>query len=100
MSFWKCGFFASFFRVLYLIRVRRESEDKLWWVPSKKGVFAVRSFYCVLVWIDGSHFPWKIWRTKVPLGVVSFAWSVALGKILNIDNMRKQNVTVVDSLYM
>jgi hypothetical protein len=37
----------------------REGEDKLWWVPSKRGLFAVRSFYNVLDHHDGSQFPWK-----------------------------------------
>ena len=33
---WEVDIFASFFRVLYSVRVRQEDEDKLWWVPSKK----------------------------------------------------------------
>jgi hypothetical protein len=41
-------FFASFFRVLYSIRVRWEGEDKFWWVSSKRELFDVRSFYSVL----------------------------------------------------
>jgi hypothetical protein len=32
--------------------------------------------------------------------VVFFAWSVALGKILTMDNLRKQHVIVVDLCYM
>lgn len=36
--------FASFFRVLYLVRVRREGEDKLWCVPSKRGLFVLNPF--------------------------------------------------------
>jgi len=34
---------------LYSLRVRREGEDKLWWAPSHKGKFDVRSFYRVFV---------------------------------------------------
>jgi hypothetical protein len=31
-------------RLLYLVRIRSEGEDKLWWVPSKRGLFGVKSF--------------------------------------------------------
>jgi hypothetical protein len=36
-----------------------------------------------------------VWRTKVPLRAAFFAWLAALGKILTIDNLRKQHVIVV-----
>jgi hypothetical protein len=85
--------FALFFSCLYLASGRRVGEDKLWWTPSKKGLFNVRSFYIVLVRIDNSPFPWKsIWRTKAHLSVVFFAWSAAVGKILTMDNLKKQHV--------
>jgi hypothetical protein len=71
---------ASFFRVLYLVRVRREMEDKLWWIPSKKGLFGVKSFYNIMGYHDGVLFLWKsFWRTKVSLRVAS-------EKILTMDN--------------
>lgn len=34
---WEVNIFASFFKVLYLVRVIQEGEDKLHWVPSKRG---------------------------------------------------------------
>jgi hypothetical protein len=34
---WEVDVFASFSQVLYSARVRRGREDKLWWVPSKRG---------------------------------------------------------------
>ena len=71
--------------MLYLVRVRREGEDKLWWVPSKIGLFYVKSFYSgTMGFNNGFRFPWKsVWQTKVPL-------MVALEKILTIDNLKKQ----------
>jgi hypothetical protein len=45
---WEVDAFALFFRVLYLARMRWEGEDKLWWVPSKRGLFGVKSFYSVM----------------------------------------------------
>jgi hypothetical protein len=57
-------------------RLRREGEDKLWWVPSKRWLFAGKSFYSVMGSNDVFHFTWKsIWITKVPLRVAFFAWS-------------------------
>jgi hypothetical protein len=38
----------------------------------------------------------SIWWTKVPLRAAFFAWSVALRKILNMDNLKKEHVIVVD----
>jgi hypothetical protein len=78
---WEVDVFASFFNLLYSYRVRREDEDKLWWVLQKKGCSCVSSFYRVLVCNDGILFSWKsIWWTKVPLRVAFFAWSAALEK--------------------
>jgi hypothetical protein len=63
---WEVDVFVSFFRVLYLARVSRKFEDKMWWVPSKKGLFVFKSFYNVMGCNDGFHFPWKsVWRTKI-----------------------------------
>jgi hypothetical protein len=39
---------ASFYRCLYSCKLRGKGEDKLWWVPSCKGKFEVKSFYRVL----------------------------------------------------
>jgi hypothetical protein len=36
------------------VKVRREGEDRLWWVPSKKGLFGGKSF--VMVCHDGVRF--------------------------------------------
>jgi hypothetical protein len=38
----------------------------------------------------------SVWWTKVSLRATFFVWSVALGKILAITNMRKQHVIVID----
>jgi hypothetical protein len=37
--FWPC------YRCLYSCELRGVGEDKLWWVPSRKGIFEVKSFY-------------------------------------------------------
>jgi hypothetical protein len=38
---WVVDIFASFFQVLHSTRVKIVSEDKLWWIPSKRGLFKV-----------------------------------------------------------
>jgi hypothetical protein len=43
----------------------------LWWIPSKKGLFKVKSFFCSLACSGGSRFPWKsVWRTQASSMVV------------------------------
>jgi hypothetical protein len=53
---WEVEAFTTFFRVLYIAKVRREGEDKLWWVSSKKGLFGGKSFYSVMGYHDGVRF--------------------------------------------
>lgn len=63
----------------------------------KRDLFDVRSFYNVLVPLDGTPFLWKsIWRDKAPTRVVFFAWLTALGKISTTNNLRKRHIIVVD----
>jgi hypothetical protein len=91
------GFFTSFFNLLYSLILRQGEESKLCWIPSKKGLFDVRSYYSVLVPHDSTHFPWRnIWRNKTHLRVLFFAWLATWEKILIMDNLRKRHVIVVD----
>jgi hypothetical protein len=48
--------FASFYRMFYLVKIGREGEDKLCWIPSKRRLFDVKSFYNVLGCHDGFRF--------------------------------------------
>jgi hypothetical protein len=73
---WEEEVLASFFTLLYSIRVRNQGDNKLWWTPSHKGKFDVSSFYKVLACKEKDPFPWRsIWRTKVPL-----KWHFLLGR--------------------
>jgi hypothetical protein len=81
--------------------VKKGSEDKLWWIPTKRGLFKVKSFYSSLACIEGSRFPWKsVWQTQVPLMAAFFEWSAALGKILTMENLMKWHVIVMDKCFM
>ena len=54
---WELDFFISFFNLLYSLRLRPGGEGKLCWVPSKKWLFDVRSFYNFIVPHDSTPFP-------------------------------------------
>jgi hypothetical protein len=54
---WEVDVLASFFTLLNSIRLDRGVEDKLWWSPSRKGKFDVRSFYQTLAHKETIHFP-------------------------------------------
>jgi hypothetical protein len=87
----------SLYARLYSHLIRHGAEDRVVWIPSKRGLFEVKSFYKVLAIQEGFSFPWKsIWRVNVPLRVsFFFVWTVALGKILTHDNLCRGNVVVV-----
>jgi hypothetical protein len=64
-------------------------------------MFKVKSFFYSLACSEGSRFPWKsVWRTQAPSRAAFFTWSAALGKILTLDNLRKQHVIVIDRCCM
>lgn len=61
-----------------------------------KGKFIVLSFYQSCTVQNSNCFLWmSIWKTKAPLKAAFFVWAVFLGKILTIDNLRKNHIIVV-----
>jgi hypothetical protein len=85
------------------VRIWRLSKKFYLWIPSKRKLFEVRSYFGVLDSFaeradEGSClFPWKsIWKVKVPVRVSFFAWTAAFGRILTVDNLRKRGLIVVD----
>ena len=77
--------------------------DHICWIPSKRKLFEVCSFFGVFSLssdryeVGCSSFLWKgIWKVKVPLKVSFFVWTASLGKILTLDNLRKRGLIVVD----
>jgi hypothetical protein len=88
---------STFFELLYSCKLSQGNVDRIFWAPSKKGVFEVKLFYKALSNPATETFPWKsIWRTKVPSRVAFFGWSAGLGKILTHDNLRKRSIVVVE----
>ena len=64
-------------------KMRGVGVDKLWWVPSHKGLFVVKSFYRVLSPTGVSSFPWKsIWRSKAPPRVTFLLGQLLVARFL------------------
>ena len=89
---WEMDQVAAFFSLLHSHTPRGEEVDKLVWGPSRKGIFASRTFYQVLHNPLGICFPWKcIWRVKAPPRVAFFMWTVAWDRILTSENLKKKD---------
>jgi hypothetical protein len=98
---WEMEILTSFYSRLYSHKCRGVGEDKLWWIPSSKGVFEMRSYYQVLTTQGSLYFPWKrIWRTKAPPRVAFFAWTAARSKIPTIDNLRRRGMIIVNRCWL
>ena len=93
--------FRSFINSIYSTPVRGIEEDKRCWLPCKSKGFTVSACYHLLVGHSEQFFPWKsIWKQKIPSRVAFFVWTVALGKCLTIDNLRKRKICILDWCYM
>lgn len=73
MNDWELHILVSFFKLLYSSGGVDMTDDRVLWVPSKKGKFEVSSCYKVLLGTSARVFPWKkIWKTKAPPRVAFF----------------------------
>jgi hypothetical protein len=92
---------ASFYKCLYDCKLRGEGNDKLWWVPSRKGRFEVKSFYRMLSPRGLASFPWKsVWKSKAPHRVAFFVWTAVHNKILTLDNLGRRGLVVVNRCWL
>ena len=41
---WEVDAVTGFFQKLQTVSIRMGSQDKLWWIPSKKGIFKVKIY--------------------------------------------------------
>jgi hypothetical protein len=92
---------SRFFELLYSQKIIYGGEDKICWVPSKRNIFGVKSFYRILSTPTKAFGPWKsIWKVKAPPRMAFFVWTAASGKILALDNLWKRNIMVLEWCYM
>jgi hypothetical protein len=98
---WEVGELASFYKSLYDCKLQGEGKDKLWWVPSRKGLFEVKSFYRALLPRGQVSFPWKsVWKSKTPHRVAFFVWTAVHSKILTLDNLGRRGLVVVNRCWL
>lgn len=74
-----------------------EGGDKLWWIPSKKGLFIVSSFYNVFV--CNGYILFFLGEYLVDQGSSEsslFCFVSGLEKIFTMDNLKKRHPIVVD----
>jgi hypothetical protein len=92
---------ASFYSCLYACKLRGDGIDKLWWVPSRKGRFEVKSYYRALSPRGSSYFSWKsVWRSEAPPRVAFFVWTAVRSKILTLDNLGRRGMVVVNGCWL
>jgi hypothetical protein len=95
------GDLAAFYKCLYEYKLRGEGRDKLWWLPYRKGVFEVKSFYRAFSPHGSGSFPWKsVWKSKAPPRVAFFVWTVVHSKILTLDNLGRRGLVVVNRCWL
>jgi exonuclease III len=93
---WEIDQVVDFFSLLHSHTSRGVEGDKIVWRLGRKGMFDSRSFYHVLRAPPALCFPWKsIWRVKAPPRVAFFMWTVAWGRILTCDNLKKKGIVMV-----
>jgi hypothetical protein len=98
---WEVGELASFYKRLYDCKLRGVGKDKLWWMPYRKGLFEVKSFYRALSPLGLVSFPWKsVWKSKALPIVAFFIWTAVHSKILTLDNLGRRGLVVVNRCWL
>lgn len=68
------------------------------WTPSISHGFKVKNYYKILQAGEACPFPWKnIRKVKAPPRIAFSIWTTTLGRILTIDNLRRDGFTLVNS---
>ena len=77
-----------------------EGQDKLCQKLVGNKSFKVSEYYFSLSFNPNTLFSWKlVWHSKIPPRVAFFSWTVALGKILTLENLWYKGIAVVDWCY-
>jgi exonuclease III len=94
---WESEALMQLIEILYAKAGLGSGIDAIRWGAAKSKCFTVGSYYRALSGTYHGSFPWKmIWKSRAPPRVAFFVWTVTLGRILTIDNLRRRNVMVLD----
>jgi hypothetical protein len=84
----------TLFSLLYSMNPLSGAMDSIMWTPLSRHGFAAKSYHTVLTSPSNEEpgsFPWKsIWKAKAPPRIAFFLWATALGRILTVNNLRRQ----------
>ena len=93
---WELESVISFMDVIYFGSWRSSGVDKICWKLSTRVVFDVHSHYRTLQPPSLVFFFFFFFFMETVVETISFIWTAVLGRILAIDNLRRQKVVVVD----
>lgn len=57
-NYWELAEFTAFYSTLYAMVIRHDSEDRLFWMVDKDGVFTVKDYYFSIYGGTSHLFPW------------------------------------------
>ena len=98
---WELEHFYTFLDLINSMPHNGEGHDKLCWKPARNKSFKASKYYFSLSSNPNIVFPWKpVQRSKIPLRVAFFSWTPTLGKILILENLWYEGVTIADWCYV
>jgi len=94
---WELESIDYFLNLLYFLKPHPEEVDSMVWTPFSRHGFAVKNYYNMLLLDEHRSFPCKsIWKVKAPPRIAFFSWAAALGRILTVDNLKRQGFYIVN----
>jgi hypothetical protein len=92
--------FWILFTLLYSMNPCSGATYSVVWTPSSRHGFAVKNYYTILSSPNSEEpgsFPWKsIWKVKAPPCIAFISWATTLGRILTVDNLRRQGFQLIN----
>jgi hypothetical protein len=91
----------SFLNLLYSSKTHPRFVDRMLWIPTRNHSFEVKSNSINLHSREHCMFPWKsVWNVNAPPCIAFFTWTIALGRVLMIDNLRRRGFTLINFCFL